>query len=165
MDKWIIGVDPGPTTGIVVLRPDGEPLIIQVNAAAAVFVVESLFELANSWPNRKPVLLAVEKFVIGRASMRAGRHGELTRELIGRLEHCAKVIHGDDFIPNLGNQFVQRSASEVKTWATDLRLAAAGLVEPTKGMNHARDAGRHAIFAAVRAGLLVDPLSRSAGAR
>lgn len=162
MDKWIIGVDPGPTTGIVALRPVGVPLIIQTNAAAAILVVESLIRQANDEPRRQPVLLAVEKFVIGRASMRAGQHGEVTRDLIGRLEAVARIVHVG---VQIHQEFVQRSASEVKPWATDLRLAAAGLVEPTKGMNHARDAGRHALFAAVRAGLLVDPLSRSADAR
>jgi hypothetical protein len=160
MDKWVVGVDPGPTTGVVALRPDSEPLIIQVNAAAVVFVVESLIRRATGLPYKEPVLLAIEKFVIGRASMRAGRHGEVTRDLISDLLTVA--VHGALLGPV---QSVQRSASEVKPWATDLRLSAAGLIEPTKGMNHARDAARHAIFAAVHAGLMVDPLSRSAGGR
>jgi hypothetical protein len=53
----------------------------------------------------------------------------------------------------------------VKPWATDTRLAAAGLMEPTTGMRHARDAARHALFAAVKTYGLPDPLSARAGAR
>jgi hypothetical protein len=53
----------------------------------------------------------------------------------------------------------------VKPWATDERLAAAGLLDPTKGMRHARDAARHALFCAVRDFGLPDPLSAKARTR
>jgi hypothetical protein len=55
-----------------------------------------------------------------------------------------------------------RNASLVKTWATDKRLAAAGLLDATKGMQHARDASRHALYAAVHTGMARDPLSTKA---
>lgn len=42
-----------------------------------------------------------------------------------------------------------RPAGTVKTWATDSRLQAAGLLAATSGMpKHARDAGRHSLFTA-----------------
>jgi hypothetical protein len=50
----------------------------------------------------------------------------------------------------------------VKPWATDERLEAAGLLDLTKGMRHARDAARHALFTAVKDGGVPDPLSKHA---
>ena len=41
-------------------------------------------------------------------------------------------------------------------------MAAAGLLEPTKQLRHARDAARHALFAAVADCGIPDPLSRKA---
>jgi hypothetical protein len=53
----------------------------------------------------------------------------------------------------------------VKPWAVDKRLHAAGLLDMTAGMRHARDAARHALFCAVKDYGLPDPLSSKAGAR
>jgi hypothetical protein len=58
-----------------------------------------------------------------------------------------------------------RAAALVKPWATDKRLHAAGLLDATKGMQHARDASRQALYAAVHMGVTPDPLSRKAVAR
>jgi hypothetical protein len=59
-----------------------------------------------------------------------------------------------------------RGASDVKNWATDARLQAAGLWEVTAGMpRHARDGGRHALYCAVHHCGLPDPLSRRGHAR
>ena len=149
----VIGIDPGPTTGIVVLGgPD--PLAIQSNAAAAPVVLAGLLSLDTS-----PVLVQIEAFVVGRTSMRAGHHGVLTRELIEQLRHVWET-HDSGPAGRLGGRWLQRSAGNVKPWATELRLASAGLLEPTKGMPHARDAARHALFAAVRDGGHPDPLSK-----
>lgn len=150
----VIGVDPGPTTGIVAFEHPGWLLpngirVVQCSANAAVTLVRTL--VAQRWS----VLLAVERFVVGRGSMRAGQHGTVTRELIGALQSLYEGLDGP-----LG--WRARSASEVKPWATDERLAAAGLLDPTKGMGHARDAARHALYAAVRDCGMPDPLSRKA---
>jgi hypothetical protein len=40
-----------------------------------------------------------------------------------------------------------------------------GLYTPTKNMPHARDAAKHALYAAVRYGFLRDPLSQRSNAR
>ena len=92
-------------------------------------------------------VVAVEQFVVGRGSMRAGHDGAVTRDLIGALQQIAPLAY-------------LRTASEVKPWASDLRMAAAGLLEPTKQLRHARDAARHALFAAVADCGIPDPLSR-----
>ena len=57
-----------------------------------------------------------------------------------------------------------RTASQVKTWAADARLTAAGLYAFTAGASmskHARDAARHALFCAVHDCAVPDPLSRA----
>lgn len=145
----VLGVDPGPTTGIALLTfmVDGwvplGPDVVQCNAGIAVAVVRSL-------TIEPPTALAVERFVVGPRAARSSTPvaGQITRELIGLLAGVPAAQH------------VQRSAAEVKPWATDRRLDAAGLLAPTKGMPHARDACRHALFSAVRDCGLPDPLSK-----
>jgi hypothetical protein len=153
MSTLVIGVDPGPTTGILALQVGKDPVAGQGNPDGAEAIVDALLGTAEA----DQVLLAVEQFVIGRGSMRAGRYGQQTRDLIGVLQALARS--------RAKTSLVLRSAAQVKPWATNVRLQAAGLIRPTKGMTHARDAGRHALFAAVHTGLMPDPLSRTAGAR
>lgn len=142
--RIVIGVDPGPIVGLFRLVISGDRILdraaVQVTHGA---VDEVLVALEEDDPN---VLVAAERFVVGRGSMRSAKDGEVTRELVGRLAQHRRVA--------------LRTASQVKPWATDVRLAKAGLLDPTKGMRHSRDAARHALYAAVRDGGLPDPLSR-----
>lgn len=155
---YYIGIDPGPTPGIVRLTPPvrpGQQLevdVIQCTAQTACTVLWSLLSTQIRKPEHT-VLVQIERFVVGR---RAGRSssagaGEVTRDLIGRLQREAE--HHE------GVSVVLRSASTAKAWATDERLERAGLLGLTKGMRHARDAARHALFAATHAGAFPDPLS------
>lgn len=164
MTRIFIGVDPGPVPGIVVLRVDGASVTahaLQCTAGIAAALVDHLLADAVEATHHEyavtgaGVVLAVEKFVVGKASMRSGRDGMVTRDLVGQLQRVAALR---------GVRYVERSASQVKPWATDDRLAHARLLEPTKGMRHSRDAARHALFAAVHDGALPDPLSRKARA-
>jgi hypothetical protein len=96
-------------------------------------------------------VVAVERFVV---RSRAGRSsdaqaGEVTRNLIGQLSIMQGLSSIEVFL---------RSASEVKPWATDKRLTAAG-IEGLTAMRHAADAARHALFAAVKDCGVRDPLS------
>lgn len=159
---YVFGVDPGPIPGIVrlqLLRDNhgGEPTRL-IGASALQVTPNVLGEVLDGLDGGVINALAYERFVVGR---RAGRSstphaGAITRDMIGRLEawaqtHC-KTVH-------------QRSAADVKPWATDKRLHAAGLLDPTTGMRHARDGARHALFCAVKDYGLPDPLSSKAGAR
>jgi hypothetical protein len=152
----IIGVDPGLTTGVFAIEygDDGKrtygPIAVQVHGSEGVVPIVNLLLARRA---AEP-LLAVEQFVVGgRASRSSSAHaGRITRALIAELGE-------------LGAPVFTRNASLVKTWATDKRLEAAGLLPCTKGMNHARDAGRHALYAAVHCGYTHDPLSRTAVAR
>lgn len=151
--RWqVIGVDPGATTGIVALIIRENVILhldmIQCNAGAARLVVEALVTKTPTCG-----LMAIEKFVV---SPRAGRSthaaaGAVTRELITELSGLAELY---DY------NIHTRAAGVVKPWASDERLEAAGLVPTARGMSHARDAARHALFAAVRDGGLPDPLSK-----
>lgn len=139
--RHYIGIDPGPTPGIVRLEVKAGVLtshdVVQCTAGLLLPVVNLL-----SLPG--PAFLAVERFV---TRGRANAAQALTRDQVGQLQAVHPAI-------------TQRNASQVKTWATDARLDAAGLLEPCKGMRHARDAARHALFAAVHGGGIPDPLSK-----
>jgi hypothetical protein len=154
----VLGVDPGPTPGIVRLLlnegaryriiTDWTVEVVQCTAGALVPVLNALADVPESTAD-----LTYEAFVVGyRASRsRTASAGKATRDMTRDLAGWA--AHHD--IPSHTYR-----ATDVKPWATDERLDAAGLLEPTKGMRHARDAARHALFTAVRAYGLPDPLSR-----
>lgn len=155
-----IGMDPGPTPGLVRLRyvvneDSGTARLLEaavVQCSANVFM-QVLSQWLKARQNTLETYVQVERFVIGRGSYRSGSPGAQTRDQVGE---AAAVAMGYGAVVN------QRSAVEVKKWATDGRLDAAGLLEATKGMAHARDAARHALFTAVSEGKIPDPLSRKA---
>lgn len=138
----VIGVDPGPTPGIVVLDiEDGQLVDVGVMQCTAVL----LFTLVATFNPQYRARVAVERFVV---RGRANAAQQLTRDQVANLTRLYPVTG------------VERSASQVKPWATDRRLEAAGLLEECKGMRHARDAARHALYAAVKDAGLTDPLSK-----
>lgn len=155
-DVRVIGVDPGPIPGIVLLRFNSGPFGVAQVVQCSHGVAPLLFEAMLDNQPETHTLVQVERFVVGRASMRAGRDGEVTRDLIGAL---------DEVVLGKNARIVKRSASAVKPWAVDERLEAAGLLEATKGMRHARDAARHALFAACHDGGIPDPLSQNGAHR
>lgn len=173
-DLRVIGVDPGPTPGIVLLdliRPVDGPTwieraeVVQCSAGLALDVVDTL--CAGSQLDSAPgvLLVQVEKFV-RRAQGRDNRPQQATRDMVAALqtwcEHHGRSAYGT-------TSFVDRPAAAVLPWATDLRLektrvndsGSAQLLRATKGMRHARDAARHALFCAVHDAGVPDPLSRS----
>jgi hypothetical protein len=162
---YVIGVDPGPIPGVVLLQlvTSGDQWSGRsarlVDAQALQVTPGLLFTVLDGINAQTEIeAIAYERFVVGR---RAGQSstaaaGARTRTMVGELESWAS--------PSWRKVFA-RSAAEVKPWATDARLAACGLLEPTHGMRHARDAARHALFCAVKDWGLPDPLSARAGAR
>lgn len=159
-----IGVDVGPIPGLVVLdledRADGEgrwlreSFAFQCTANAVPDLLDALLLDADQ------ALVQVEKYVVGRKAGRVAHASAsaLTRDLVGQLERVVAV--NDRRLPGQGVRLVQRSAGEVKPWASEERLARARLLEPTKGMRHARDGAKHALYVAVHDAGLPDPLSR-----
>lgn len=148
----VIGVDPGPIPGVVVIRP-GRPVdtsVFQCDAASVLWLLRSLLQQS---PHISRYIVAVERFVVGPRASKLSTPGAaaLTRNMIGA-------------VANLDNEYrgvtvVLRSAAVVMPWASDKRLGGVGLYTATKGMQHARAAARHALFAAVQDAGMADPLS------
>lgn len=151
----VVGVDPGPVTGLAVIGPHTRHEVAQCSPGAVVALIGAL---VGELPEDVPVLIAVERFVVGPRAARSATPtaGRIARGVVEDVARAFKPCSAPT-----GTRVIERSAVDVKPWATDLRLAAAGLLDPTKGMPHARDACRHALYAAVRDGGLPDPLSRS----
>lgn len=160
----VVGVDPGPIPGTVGLLIEDHQGInritdVQLAQTSAGIVGLTVGGIVMRWKGHPTitdardasVLIAVEKFVVSRRSGRSSSAGagSVTRDMVGVIERC-----GED----LGAVVVQRPAVTVKAWATDERLKRAGLEVP-RGMRHAADACRHALYAACHAGHLPDPLS------
>lgn len=164
-----IGVDPGPMPGIVALRWSGVLLerveVVQCTPGMAGGVVRDLL-LLDHHPDLRAVV-QTERFVVGRGSGKSGRAGAITRDLVGELRAVVSGFQATDRAA-----FTQQSAGRVKPWATDarlhavtfpkyLRLTRPDLYRLTAGVQHARDAARHALFAACHDGGIPDPLSKT----
>ena len=149
----LVGIDPGRVTGIAALSVfDGELTnhsLIQCTHDVPRWLVRNLFDGAQPVDR---LVLAVERFVVRNRAARSSdaAAGDITRDLVGAL-----AVIGDMH----GAAVYLRSAAEVKPWATDKRLEAAG-VNIHSTMRHAADAARHALFAAVKDCGLPDPLLR-----
>lgn len=148
-----IGMDPGPKPGLVALTYADQVLVdvkvVQCTANVALDILGMW--LPDDWRAAGEVYFGIERYV-DRQTGRSSRAGQLTKDMVGQaVRACAGRAYG-----------VFNNASRVKAWATDGRLLAAGLMEPTRGMPHARDAARHALFTAVHDGKIPDPYSRRA---
>jgi len=152
MIRTVLGVDPGGTTGISLLdyRADrgyvldtGMSVETGIDARRTFEIIKTSAKVAD--------FVAVEKFIVGRRSTRSGSAaaGEKARELVGLVGTLPKPV-------------ARRTAAQVKKWATNKRLDAAGLLAPTAStVNHhdLRDATRHALMCLVMDLGCPDPLS------
>lgn len=157
MGRYVIGVDPGPVCGIVRLCLAARQIgpIVRLSSADALQVTPgALFEVLQALSTGLSTSIAVERFVVGPRAARSStaKAGQIAREIVAQIEGWAGRTH----VATVHT----RSAAEVKPWATDTRLDRAGLLGLTKGMRHARDGGRHALYLACNAYGLPDPLSR-----
>ena len=141
----ILGADPGLTTGLAVL--DLERRTFELAQLSPLLVMPMVRTLIDRYDVAG---VACERFVVGPRASRSAtpRGGQLARELEAQIDdlgraHSIKVM--------------RRSASQVKPWATAERLKAAGIT--TRGMPHALDGARHALYAAVLDFGFPDPLS------
>ena len=153
----VVAFDPGPIPGLVGLSYlDGRLIKVDVLQVSAHLCVQAFTLLMAVGPrlDNSDTYVAGEQFVIGKASMRSGSPGARTRDMVGELLNEATKYNR--------TYPVQRPAVTVKQWATDKRLKAAGLIDPTKGCTHARDAARHALYCAVHDAGIPDPYSKEA---
>lgn len=148
----VLGLDPGGTTGLADLScleylPSLPWDVVPKQLADPAEVLTSVQTLL---PHLNAV--AMEQFVVSR---RAGRSstasaGRQARDLIGAVQELCRQA---------GVPCVLHTASTAKDWTTDERLKAAGLYVPTRGLGHARDACRHALYTAVWYLRCPDPLT------
>ena len=145
MTGVVLAVDPGPTSGFVLLAPGCPPLAYSCNHRAAYGLACFLISSAGNG-NLAVVTAAGEEFREGRGAGARRAGGQVTRQVIADLSDL------------LGWHW--RPAVTVKAWATDKRLLAAGLYDLTAKMPDSRDAARHSLYAAVHDAGWPDPLSK-----
>lgn len=128
-----MGIDPGPKPGVVLLQIAGS------------VVVHAGRLRPDQVPDLIPAveLVSMERFVLGRGTARKTKAG--TEKTLAQIAEVRALC------VRMGARLVQFPAGVVKPWATDNRLRAYGC--HVTG-NHHRDAVRHALYAAVRAGYL-----------
>lgn len=141
----ILGIDPGGTTGLCVVswgptwawnRP------WQVKNITPDQLVKIITDERDR--ARRDLIVACEAFVPSRGH-RSTAGPRLTRDLIGAaLSVDTKLT-------------VVRPAGQVKPWATDKRLVVFGM-NALRGLPHAADAARHALYAGVHDLGWPDPL-------
>lgn len=154
MTDSCIGGDPGPATGLCLLDYENGRLIgrmlLQAVAADAPLVLRELLIARQHMPPGKRVA-SLEKFVDGRSAGSTGKPAAVTRQLVMELAEVCQMF---------GYRTEIRPAADVKPWASDRRLKAAGVVTGAMhgDMNHAYDAARHCLYGARAAGVITDPM-------
>jgi hypothetical protein len=157
---YVIGVDPGPIPGVVRLHLEyghGPTRLLEAEVLQA--TPRLILPVLDMLSDHNRTAIALEQFVVGRRASQSSTPaaGVITRTMVGAIDAWASDLSE--------RSCVARSAAAVKPWAVDKRLHAAGLLDMTAGMRHARDAARHALFCAVKDYGLPDPLSSKAGTR
>ena len=153
-----IGMDPGPTPGLVKLTYAlGQLMDVAVVQCSA----NTALDILHLWlsPVAKAELyFQVEKFVRG---TKPGP--SRTADMVGSAVTLVQSSLSSKGAPKGSVQV--RNAATAKAWGTDKRLEQAGLADDLVGMRHAKDAARHALYTAVHDGGIPDPLSRKARRR
>jgi hypothetical protein len=160
----VIGLDPGPTTGMAFLDYRGLVLpgrtapqwdlvgrtSLQVDGESAQIVLEAMISKYYSDPNVVGARYAgVENFITGNSAGTKGKNADVTRQLVMQLTEHLQIW---------GYSVQIRKAADVKPWATDRRLQSIGMLGPAE-QKHANDGVRHALFAAKADAKMRDPLA------
>jgi hypothetical protein len=154
-DTVVIGVDPGPRPGIVGLRYSpgkvrtAAPAIIQCTLNVAIPLIQAIIPA-----DVRRIILSFEPFVMGARSSKVSSPAAsaATARFCGALQAMA---HNNHRIIIRHHQ-----ASQVKPWGCEERLERAGLLLLVKGMTHARDGAKQALYSASHDAGVPDPLSR-----
>jgi hypothetical protein len=142
-----IGLDPGPSTGISVLRWDERNFdvhVFQCDAGSATMLARWVMYAFS------PLFLASEAFVTSNGAGSRGKNADITKQ----------VLHDVEMIAREQKIHVHRNpAANVKPWATDKRLEKIGFPLGPK-FRDARDSARHCLYAGVKTHAWPDPLIR-----
>jgi hypothetical protein len=149
----VIGIDPGGTTGIAFIDYTGNTIvgktILQVDGDSAQLVLEAMLKTYYAEPSVIVKRFAsIEPFVTGQGAGTRGPAAEVTRQLAFKLGEQLQMW---------GYYTQRRKAADVKPWATDKLLLAAGVLGPPE-MRHANDGARQALYAAVHDAYRPSPL-------
>jgi hypothetical protein len=149
----VIGIDPGPSTGISFIDYIGDKIAgsmqIQVDGKSAHVVLNAV--LGRYYTSSEIVVARfaqVEAFVTGQSAGTKGEPAEVTRQLVFEVSEVLQLY---------GYRVNTRKKADVSPWGSDKRLKAAGLLRPPEN-RHANDATRHALFCAVHDAYRPDPL-------
>jgi len=148
LERTIIGIDPGETTGLCVSNPTDQPFTIhmaQLPTQDRNTGGDLLFGTIKALAKRIHPIIVCEDYRVYSSKTDAHAWAGLhTAKLIGQIERWAY----QEGIP-----CVYPMAAEAKSWADDANLKRWDLYEA--GAKHARDASRHVI---TRAFFGKDPL-------
>ena len=163
----VVGCDPGPTSGFAFL--DYVPLpfalpeikypvqpkvtLFQADGSSALVVLEAMLSSFYSDERVSQRFASVEAFRTGRSAGSKGKDADVTRQLVMQITETLQLF---------GYKVKIRAAAEVKPWATDKRLIAAG-IKGSSGIHgkgrDAYDGSRQAIYCARWDAFLPDPLA------
>lgn len=155
---FALGIDPGPTTGVALLRLGGPgPLaagaeIFQCSYSAAPWLVSALLDRLAAAGS--PCLGGIESFVRGAGAGARKRTGRATADQVAALREVFAAR---------GVPLRERNAGTVKPWAERndcKRLRASGLLDLVPGSAHAKSALGQALYTAVTDCDYPDPLSQ-----
>ncbi|HEY1700816.1 MAG TPA: hypothetical protein VGG75_13985 [Trebonia sp.] len=159
-----VGCDPGPATGLAFLDYEDGRLVgrslLQVVGADAPVVLRGMLvayysDDFSTGPRVGRRVGSVEKFVTGASAGSRGKNADVTRQLVMELT---------EVLQEFGYTVAIRPAADVKPWANNKRLVAAGIVSSEKAMHgdmgHSYDGARHCLYGAKEAGIIRDPLIR-----
>lgn len=155
----VIGVDPGPTTGVCLMEfidggdyplPECNITLFQAGSGNALRLLEAY--LAHYYQDERITrrYAQVEKFVTGNSAGTRGGKADLTRQYVMKFAEVLQLF---------GYYTQIRPAADMKPWATARRLTAAGVPKQPDTMRHAVDAAGHCLFAACRDAHIKDPLA------
>jgi hypothetical protein len=152
----VIGIDPGPTTGVCFLDYP-EPLslgpvqieIFQMEHSCVEHFLDAYIAAYYNRPEVVRKFAQVEKFTTGNSAGTKGKKAELTRQCVMRYTEKLQLAGYKTVIePNTA-----------KTWASDKRLERLGVTASKTSLVHGRDAARHAMYCAVKHAGRKDPLA------
>lgn len=138
LERTIIGIDPGETTGLCIRNPTDDPFKIhmtQIMTQDRNKGMDNLIDAINSlakWIN--PIIVCEDYRVYAAKTDQHAWAGLHTAKLIGHIERYAWLK---------GIPCVYPMAAEAKSFADDANLKRWDLYEP--GAKHARDASRHVV--------------------
>jgi hypothetical protein len=154
----VIGIDPGPSTGISFIDYIGDriegSMQVQVDGKSAVVLLEAVLARYYSDAGVFRVRAGqVEAFVHAASAGSKGEDAEVTRQLAFKLAELLQ-LWGYDVELRKKADICKKDGTG---WASDKRLKAAGLLRPPEN-RHANDGSRHALYRAVHDLHKPDPL-------